>query len=281
ALPWLLTLGIRDANYWDGRTGPLYLLFLPLVLLYGLFRYRRNKTGRPAALDPLLIYALAQFGFWTLGVVWSRALWQSRLLLPGLVGLAPVAGWIWANLSDFDRPGFSLKRFVNVTIALTLALTVVDGGLLTLQINPWPYLLGLESRPEYLTRQLGAHYVAMQRIDEELPAEAVILFLWEPRSYYCPRDCRPDSILDTFPHQVDLYQTADGIAKSWYDADVTHILIHRNGLQFVLNEQPETIDTEVLLALEENYLQPVFEVAGAYELFAFDFEGGNSLRAGD
>ena len=62
---------------------------------------------------------------------------------------------------------------------------------------------------------------------------------------------------------------------------MTHVLIHRNGLQFVLNEQPETIDTGVLSALEENYLQPVFDVAGAYQVFEFEFEGGSSLRAGD
>jgi 4-amino-4-deoxy-L-arabinose transferase-like glycosyltransferase len=270
ALPWLLTLGVRDANYWDGRTGPLYLLFLPLVLLYGLFGYRRNETARPAALDPLLIYALAQFGFWTLGVVWSRALWQSRLLLPGLVGLAPVAGWVWASLSDFDLPGFSLKRFVNVTIALTLALTVVDGGLLTLQINPWPYLLGLESRPEYLTRRLGAYYAAMQRINEELPAEAVILFLWEPRSYYCQRDCRPDSILDAFPHTVYQHGTADAIVQRWQQAGITHVLIHRLGLNFMLRENPDIINTELLQSLEQDHLKQVFDVAGIYQVYALE-----------
>jgi 4-amino-4-deoxy-L-arabinose transferase-like glycosyltransferase len=268
ALPWLLTLGVRDANYWDGRTGPLFLLFLPLLLLYGLFRYHRNETGRPAALDPLLIYALAQFGFWALGVVWSRALWQSRLLLPGLVGLAPVAGWLWANLSDFDLSGFSLKRFVNVTIALTLALTVVDAGLLTLQINPLAYLLGLESRPEYLTRQLGAHYAAMQRIDEELPAEAVILFLWEPRSYYCRRDCRPDSILDEFPHLVYQHNSAEAIARTWREAGVTHVLLHRAVLKFVLNEAPRTVNRVALTDLETGSLHLLFDVAGAYQVYA-------------
>jgi 4-amino-4-deoxy-L-arabinose transferase-like glycosyltransferase len=267
ALPWLLTLGIRDMNYWDGRTGPLLLLFLPMVLFYSLWLYRRHDPDRPLALTPLLIYVLAQFGFWTLGVIWSRSLWQSRLLLPALVALAPLAGWVWANLSRLDLPQFSLRRFVNLAITLTLALTLVDVGLLTLQINPLPYLAGLETRDQYLTRRLGAYYETMQQLNQELPPEAVVLFLWEPRSYYCRRDCRPDSILDEFPHTVYQHGTADAIAQSWQQAGITHVLIHRSGLRFMLNESPDVIDTAVLDALEAHALDPIFDVAGAYQLY--------------
>ncbi len=277
-LPWLLTLGIRDANYWDGRTGPLFLLFLPLILLYGFFddRYTASRSsakeqgGRPVALSPLLVYALAQFGFWTLGVVWSRSLWQSRLLLPGLVALAPVAGWIWAGLSRLDMPNFSLSRFTNLAIGLTLALTVIDTGLLTLKIDPLSYLTGLETREQYLTRRLGAYYAAMQQINEDLPAEAVVTFLWEPRSYNCQLDCRPDSILDEFPHLVDRYGSAEAIVQAWQQAGVTHVLIHRSGLNFILNHSPETIDTTVLTELETKAFRLVFDVAGAYQLYALE-----------
>ena len=83
---------------------------LMMVLLYGLARPLRRAADRPRALDPLLIFALAQFGVWTLGVVWSDALWQSRLLLPCLAALTPIVGWIWADLPRFDLPSFSLSR---------------------------------------------------------------------------------------------------------------------------------------------------------------------------
>ncbi|MCP4421412.1 MAG: hypothetical protein GY805_32780, partial [Chloroflexi bacterium] len=201
-LPLLLVLGFSDINYWDGRTGPLLLLFLPVVVWAA---FSRRFADRPAAYNLTLVYVLAHFIFWTLGVIWSRSLWQSRLLLPGLVGLVPVAGWIWANLSRFDLPQFSLSRFVNIAVTITLILIVVDVGLLTLQINPLPYILGLETRRDHLTRRLGAHYATMEQINQELPAQAKIAFLWEPRSYYCNRDCRPDSILDEFPHLVYQY----------------------------------------------------------------------------
>ncbi|MBN1991849.1 MAG: phospholipid carrier-dependent glycosyltransferase [Anaerolineae bacterium] len=263
-LPWLLTLGVRDMNFWDGRAGPLLLVFLPLIVWAG---FSRRSAHRPVASGPLLIYALAYFAFWTLGVVWSRSLWQSRLLLPALVVLAPVVGWLWAGLSNFDLPHFSLRRFVNIVIGLTLALTVMDVGLFTLKVNPLPYLVGLETRDAYLTRRLGPHHVTMQKINQVLPAEATIVFLWEPRSYYCQRDCRPDSILDTFPHLVQQYGSAAAIARAWQQAGVTHVLLHRSGLQFVLHESPEVVDKTVLAALETHFLRPVFEVAGAYQVY--------------
>ncbi len=263
ALPWLLTLGVRDANYWDGRTGPLLLLFLPLVVGFGL---ARRAGDRPRALDPLLIYVLAHFGFWTLGVIWSQSLWQSRLLLPGLAGLAPLAGWAWTRLGRFDLPQFSVSRFVNVAVALALGLTLVDTGLLTLRIDPGPYLLGFESRPDYLTRRLGAHYAAMQDLNAELPAEARVVLLWEPRSYYCDRHCQPDSILDKFPHLVHRYGSAGEIARVWREAGITHILVHQLGLSFVRHTASD-VTQEVLATLAADYLQPVSSVGDAYRLY--------------
>jgi 4-amino-4-deoxy-L-arabinose transferase-like glycosyltransferase len=270
ALPWLATLGLRDVNYWDGRIGPLFLLFLPLILLYGVGGFRRRDPDQPAALSPLLFFAVLQFGFWTLGVIWSRSLWQSRLLLPCLTTLAPVIGWLWTDLPRFDQPRFRLGRFVALIVGLVLALTLVDISLLTLRIAPLPYLVGTETRDEYLTRRLGAYYATMQQLNGQLPDEATVVFLWEPRSYYCQRDCRPDSILDTFPHMVYQYGFADAIAQAWRQRGVTHVLIHRSGLNFVLNESPRTVNTAVLAELETRSLRLLFDVAGAYQVYALE-----------
>ncbi|RME74893.1 MAG: hypothetical protein D6784_09060, partial [Chloroflexi bacterium] len=279
ALPWLATLGIRDMNYWDGRTGPLFLLFLPLVLL-SLFRSAPSSSSQspnlqsPISQSPisnlLFLYALAQFGFWTAGVMWSRSLWQSRFLLTCLAALAPLVGAAWAGLPRWDLPRFSLSRFVNLAAGVVLALTLVDMALLTLKIDPLPYLAGLETRDAYLTRRLGAHYAAMTQINQTLPPEAVVQFLWEPRTYYCRRDCRPDSILDVFPHLVYRYRTAGAIARAWQAQGVTHVLVHEAGLRFILNESPETVDRAVLDDLRQHWLRPVGEVAGAYRLYALE-----------
>jgi hypothetical protein len=270
ALPVLATLGVRDANYFDGRTGPLFLAFLPLILLYGLFRYRARTPERPPALDFLLIFALAQFLFWTFGVIWSHSLWQSRLLLPCLAALSPVVGWLWQDLTHLDRPRFSMSRFVTLLIGLVLALNLIELSLNFAQVNPLAYLTGGETRSEYLARRLGAYYATLAKMNAALSPQAVVLFLWEPRSYFCQVECRPDSILDQLAHDQYLYGSAAKIVEAWKKAGITHVLLHRQGLEFIKHEDLAVLDQPALAqleVLEAGYFEPVFDVAGAYQLY--------------
>jgi hypothetical protein len=261
---------VRDANYFDGRTGPLFLAFLPLLLLYGLFRYRVRTPQRPPALDVLLIFALAQFLFWTFGVVWSRSLWQSRLLLPCLAVLSPVVGWLWQDLAHLDRPQFSIHRFANLLIGLALALNLVELSLNFIQVNPLAYLTGSETRSAYLTRRLGAYHATLEKMNDALPPQAVVLFLWEPRSYFCQVECRADSILDQLAHDQYRYGSADKIVEAWRNAGITHVLLHRQGVEFIESEGTEALyqpALEQLAVIEAQYFEPVFDVVGAYQLY--------------
>ncbi|UCC65014.1 MAG: glycosyltransferase family 39 protein [Anaerolineae bacterium] len=269
-LPWVTTLGFRDMNYYDGRMGPLMLGFLPLLALYA-WRRRRGTAPRPlSSVLPLGAFAVAHCAFWMVGVISSRSLWQSRLLLPAFAAMSPLLALALDDLRHLDRPVFSLHRFFQMTIVIVLALNVVCQGLDVLRVDPLPYLVGLETEPEFLRRNLGAHYRAMEIIAADLPSDARVRFLWEPRSYYCQRDCQPDSILDAFPHLVHRYGSADAIAQAWQQEGVTHVLIFRAGLGFVLNESPGMVNTAVLAELENGYLQEVFDVAGAYQLYALE-----------
>jgi 4-amino-4-deoxy-L-arabinose transferase-like glycosyltransferase len=268
-LPILATLGIKDANYFDGRTGPLFLAFLPLMIVYGLGRYR--ASARPPALNVLLFFALAQFIFWMLGVIWSRSLWQSRLLLPGLVALCPVVGWLWQDLSHLDWPGFSVRRFANLLITLVLCLNLFEFSLNFIQINPLPYLTGYESRADYLTRRLGAYYATMEKLNQTLPPTAAVLFLWEPRTYFCRLTCRPDSILDQLAHDQFVYGDAANIVAAWKQMGISHVLLHRQGLDFIKAEGTEAVyqpALQELAVLEAQYFEPVFDIAGAYQVYA-------------
>ncbi|RME43522.1 MAG: phospholipid carrier-dependent glycosyltransferase, partial [Caldilineae bacterium] len=278
SLPYQLTLGLHDANYIDGRSGPLFLAFLPLLLLYGLLRYRRDV--HPPALGGMLWFALAQYLFWTAGVIASAGLWQSRLLLPAFVVLCPSLAWLLDDLHHLAHPQFSLRRFLTLFIGLVLALGLIDQTFNNqiqsrsgwLYYRPWSHLLGVESRADYLTRRLGAHYTAMRRLNAELPPDAVVAFLWEPRSYYCRLDCRPDSILDEYGHLQYRYgRDAAAIARAWRARGVTHVLVFRAGLDFLLEEtdpsSPVRPDPALLRRLQAGYLTPVFDEAGAYQVY--------------
>jgi 4-amino-4-deoxy-L-arabinose transferase-like glycosyltransferase len=267
-LPLDITLGFRDASL-DGPVGPLFLIFLPLLFIYGVI-IRKHK--RPAALGALLFFALAQIVFWALGAMASAALFQSRLLLPALVALCPALSWLLEDLAHLDHPRFSLQRLIYLVIGSVLLVGLLIQIINWLPHQPWGYLLGSESEQENLRRRLGAHYVAMESINSETPQDAVITFLWEPRSYYCQRDCRPDSILDTFGHLQYRFGDANGMAQQLHDVGVGYVLLHEKGLEFVLEANSPTdeplLEPEVLLDLRNDYLEQIASInEGWYTLY--------------
>lgn len=276
-LPYHLTMGLPDANYIDGRTGLLWLAFLPLLLFFALPQHRAR---RPHAFAFWLIFALAQYAYWTVGVIWSAGLWQSRLLLPGLVALVPILAWTWDQLRYLNRPQFSLQRFLSLFVGLVLMLSLLDQafnnqrGLQNgwFHHRPWRYLMADESREAYLTRRLGQHYTTMQALNQTLPGTARVVFLWEPRSYYCRVDCRPDSILDRYGHLKHLHgQDAAAIAASWRSAGISHILMFEHGLNFLIDAediQPELRpDVALLDRLRREHLQALPLPGDAYSLY--------------
>jgi 4-amino-4-deoxy-L-arabinose transferase-like glycosyltransferase len=255
-LPFDITLGLRDASQ-DGPIGPLFLIFLPLIIFYLIAR----RHELPYAAGGFLFFALTQYAFWTIGVVSSAALWQSRLLIPGLVALCPVLAWILQDLAHLDHPRFSLQRMLYLIIGSVLLVGILIQFINWIPQQPWGYLLGGETEELYLRRRLGHHYEAMQSINTMTPDEAAIAFMWEPRSYYCDRDCQPDSILDEFGHLQHQYGDAQNMVNAMRDEGITHVLIFEKGLDFVLEaNSPTDIPLDepgVLEDLRENYLEPV------------------------
>jgi hypothetical protein len=266
-LPHDLILGLNDASQ-DGQPGPLFLIFLPAVIMYGFSKWKKD-SGVERPFNLLLIFVLAQYLFWVWGVIFSAGLWQSRLLLPAFVALSPVIAWIFDDLARWDHPQFSLRRFVRLVIILALAFNLVGQLLNWLPGVPLTYVAGTTSRDEILTHWLGSHYTAIQGINEQTPADAVVLFLYEPRSYYCDRDCRPDSILDTLAHLEFLHNDAEGIAQAWQDAGISHILLFETGYEFIREQQMDWIspqNTHLMDDLAATHLQLVADW-GDYELY--------------
>ena len=176
------------------------------------------------------------------------------------------------DLGRFDFPNFSLKRLLYLVLGAVLVIGLVIQLLNWLTYQPWSYLTGAEPREQYLERRLGAHFLAMETINNSLPVDASVVFLWEPRSYYCQRECRPDSIIDEFGHLLHLHGDAQGIAQFWREEDISHVLIYRTGLDFILlANSPTGEPLPVPNALDDlfnNHLDLISSVGGgAYELY--------------
>ncbi|HID51496.1 MAG TPA: hypothetical protein EYP41_05605 [Anaerolineae bacterium] len=273
-LPYDITLGLKDATQ-DGPIGPFFLIFLPLILVYAV-----TKLGRaaPRPFFQLLFFALIQYLFWVTGVISSSHLWQSRFLLPAFIALCPVLAWLWQDLARFDHPQFSLQRFVGLALVFALILNLIIQSINLLSFAPYNYVMGSDSRDALLQRTMKSHYLAMQAINE-LPQDAVILFLYEPRSYYCERDCRPDIFLDQLAHAEYLYGSPDKVAEVWRDAGVTHVLIFEAGLNFFTENGEEygksrlVPGDEFLARLRNEFWTPVMIWEDEYSLYAL--KGGD------
>ncbi|NIN68033.1 MAG: hypothetical protein GTO63_25675, partial [Anaerolineae bacterium] len=126
--------------------------------------------------------------------------------------------------------------------------------------SPLPYIVGLETREQYLQRHLGDYYLAISYINRDLPPSARVLFLWEPRSYYCEKDCWPDAILDRFAHLTYQHGDAQGIAEYLRAQSVSHVLFHKSGFEHILAAQFDPIlpsDVAMLDTLLDEYMDPL------------------------
>jgi len=269
-LPWTLTLGFRDMNFYDGRMGPLFLLALPFAIAWSARLFGRPGP-RPRGIACSLTFALVQYAFWTVGVASSRSLFQSRLLLPAFVALCAPLAYLFDELGAVDTRLFSLRRLVGMSVVLVLAANLCYQFLDTLRVNPLPVLVGEEDREGFLARNLGAHYAGMALVNERIPEDWRVLFLWEPRSYYSRRAVQPDAILERWAWLLHQY---DGdlavIAHVLRDEGYTHLLLHRSGLELVRQARLDPLidpDFAAWDTFAAGHLHKQAEVGTSYELY--------------
>jgi hypothetical protein len=168
-------------------------------------------------------------------VINSTPLWQARLLLPGLIPFTIPTALGWDALKLFDSSRFRISFFSNAVVAVAIALTVFDNATFVLQRNPLAVALGAQSRAGYIAR-VNPSYAALMQVLDELPGDAYVYSLFEPRSYSLPRRIQPDAINDNFSHDLFLYKMPSEIIQHWKAQGYTHIMIYERGLDFVSND---------------------------------------------
>lgn len=258
-VPWTVTVQGNQAGLFDATIGALLLAFLPFNLL------KREPETKQGVVRAMWFMVAVLFAFWLLGVAQSKLLWQTRLLFPAFPLLAILAAEGWRRLSQLELPQISAQRFASLVIALVLGLSVVSHTLATVRDRPFEVLLGFEAREEFLARFLGPHYAMAAWINTNLPQNARIVSLWEPRAYYIDRRIEPDAILDRFAHLNFLYRgDADAIAEMWRREGFTHVLLFRAGLNDMLQTGYDPIgasEVQTLQELEAKHLRLVYDEA--------------------
>jgi hypothetical protein len=235
--PWYATvLGVEGSAWFDATIGPLYLALPPLALLT-----QRWQAAERRLLARMALFAAPGYALWLAGISTSALLVQTRLLFP-----------IFPMLVSF-----------------VLLLNLLNLGLATVKRRPLENLAGFQSDDDYLTGQLGWHYAVMEAVND-LPDDARVLFLWEPRSFYCRVECWPDALLDRWWHMRQTVGAPDHIAASWRADGFTHLLLFNSGYEMILDQAYDPISPQDQAALatllaQHTIMQQDFN--GAYTLY--------------
>jgi hypothetical protein len=267
--PWEMSIvGVEGKAGYEATIGPVLLACLPLLLVGLVWRNSRQRDR--SILTYAAVLCGAHYLLWLYGVAQSGLLQQTRLLFPIFPLLAVLACVAVERISALDVKGFSLQRFLLMALAITLCLNTLSFLVSFGADTPLPFLLGLETRDEYLERHLGDYYRAISYLNEKLPSSARVLFLWEPRSYYCRTECLPDSILDRFLHLGYRYGDAEGIAEYLRAQGISHVLFHKAGFEQILAANFDPIlpdDVDKLRTLQHEFWEPLEYASESYVIY--------------
>jgi hypothetical protein len=248
--------------------GPLFLALIPLLAVgWGALREReRGFVGRA------LLFLAAPYAVWLWGVATSVLLEQARLLLPIFPVLAILAALAVEGVQRVVVGRVRVGVVIGGAVAFVLALSLLSGALYTVKLGALPVLAGARASRDFLLEHLGWHYAAIEAVNR-LPDSAVVMFLWEPRAFYCRQGvvCWGDALLDRWYHAMRLDGGNIGtIAARWQASGVTHLLLWRDGMEALTAPGADPFepgDAEAFAAFVEGYLAPVWEGEAGGERF--------------
>ncbi|TET53394.1 MAG: phospholipid carrier-dependent glycosyltransferase [Anaerolineales bacterium] len=266
--PWDATIwGIEGGAGYSATIGPLFLALLPLLLL----SWRHLTADRRSWLRPALLFVGELYGFWLWGVARSALTLQTRLLMPAFGMIALVCAAAVTGLRSLPRRPVDLSWMVRAVVVGVLGLTLASTLYCAALGRPLSVLAGSVSEENYLTWRLGWHHIAIDTVNRVVEPEGIVLFLWEPRSYYCERTCWPDALLDRWLHTTHVNgHDARAIADTWRATGVTHVLFHKLGYEIVTEAGFDPItdaDHETLQLLIDAELELIVDLGGEYRLY--------------
>ena len=213
-------------QYFQGSLNPILILFSPFIMLNR--KYIKDKF--------VFVFFTVIFIF----IAYFLTAKQVRYILPVLPFLAIIAVM---GIKDFldklrERTFFSslqfegkIKSIVRIFVFTSVAILLIFNfiylkGRIDI-VNPFPYVLGKETRDVFLKRHL-LHYDAVEYINHSLPDDAVVftMFLGR-RGYYLDRAYKnePSFGMNTIRQMIISSINEETFDKHVRSMNVTHILV--------------------------------------------------------
>jgi hypothetical protein len=266
-LPLAVTIfGVEKGVSFSFTAGP-WLLTLPLLLPLG-YPWL-NQPARQLVKNALL-FSLPIFVFWVLLVGFTGIGVQTRLMTMILPLSALFAGLAFYSISKWPRIPLDLHFVVRIILGITLLFEVVGIVRSVVEENFVGYAMATIDHDNFLTEKLGA-YIDTMRYLGTLPLDSRVRMMWEPRSYYCPVNCLPDTLIDHWSYPLKKGQTPDEIFQGWHTASEDYLLLFNAGFEFTRNYMtfPGVQDFQPAL---ERWMEPVWTNNAGYTLYKWKAE---------
>ncbi len=269
-LPVSVTLfGVEHVPPYSFTTGP-WLLMAPLILLLGWQhlpeRSRRLARDCTLLVLPLLVIWILLAGFTGLGT-------RARYMLVGGPAVAALGALSFYSLARWPKRPLNMDFILRGALIFTTLLGTINIAHDASTANLGRYYV--ENRPdEYLKSTLGAYYVVTQHLNT-LPEGTEVLFLWEPKGYYCPAHitCKADLVLDNWAWPLRLGADSDSLMQQWRADGVDYLLVWglQDGLQVGYDAWLDAhtfarAENEQFPAALEKYTEPVWTDGLSYTL---------------
>ena len=228
-LPWQSTIwGARGKVGYSASIGPVLLGLSPLSII-GLktFSISRKNTVKISA-----IITIAGFIIWITASRLSGLLIQSRLYFAIFPAWALLSGAGFAALIKLKNATVRFDRIAVVLIIIVWSFSFLEIILYTHDLNPAGAILGIQTKEDYMIKNLGGYGRAVEVMQGLNPNSRVIM-LWETRGLYCQPICDSDEVIDRWFHDVRIYLQPDKIISNWKSHGFTHMLLHNQGAKFI------------------------------------------------
>lgn len=231
-LPIHLTfLGDKNGPRFDGDIGIMYLLLLPGLL----FLWKENVRKR--------IIPLA-FVFFALLICWFLQLHYIRFLAPAFSALVLLLVYGFERMVGW---GYWIRRGLPIIAAMGIVYNLSSIITAWVHAEPLPYLLGSQSRGEYLTRHIPA-YPMYQTMNRTLNDVDVALFVYMRNfGYLCEKKFVSDSLFEAHTMQAILSadSSIEGISRQMRQRGITHLMFD-NDFVFGNNSAFTSVQLEAL-----------------------------------
>ena len=248
-------------QYFDGKLNP-FLFFLPIFAFY---RKRDDSQTVRNEKKIMLTFAVLFFGF-----AFFSSVLRIRYIAPIIPPLVILSVFGAKNIIDVIR-GFNARiarqtGFAVVFLVLAFALGLNARYIVNQfgHVDPLSYLNGTLSRDEYITKY-RFEYPAMQYVNDNLPANALILFLFiGKRGYYCDRKYIPDTVgqLKSLHRLVELSNDSEKIWLGLRKKGITHLMIQMGFFSRWANDSFILEKRQVLQDFFKNHLRLLYSRNG-------------------